>query len=154
MRRISFRAGAAAAGPRQCAAAVRELERHSSVAIHEACTRGMNWIAGQQFAGLQPSSLPHHPWHSNLNHCSPALPVNIGHDQSERAKLTRRPRFHPQVHQDGVRALPADAELLASSRHCNVEVWSLGSSVLCIQGAHSCWHVKLTLCASLLPGRT
>ncbi|KAK9826140.1 hypothetical protein WJX81_008376 [Elliptochloris bilobata] len=73
VRRITFRSGAAAAAPRQCEDAVKELERHSSVAIHE-------------------------------------------------------------VHQDGVRRLPADAELLASSRHCSVEVWSLGDNVLCIQG--------------------
>lgn len=33
--------------------------------------------------------------------------------------------------------LPAEAELLASSRHCNVEVWALGSRVLCIQGAQT-----------------
>ena len=45
--------------------------------------------------------------------------------------------------------LPAEAELLASSRHCNVEVWSLGSNVLCIQGAEPCSLAKLALCPSL-----
>ena len=45
--------------------------------------------------------------------------------------------------------LPAEAELLASSRHCNVEVWALGSTVLCIQGAQPCSLAKLALCPSL-----
>ena len=47
-----------------------------------------------------------------------------------------------------MKALPGEAELLASSRHCNVEVWSLGSTVLCIQGARPCSLAKLALCTS------
>ena len=56
VRRIQFRPGAAAAGPRQCQAAVRALEQHGSVAIHEVCPRGMHCSACQPCAGLYAAS--------------------------------------------------------------------------------------------------
>lgn len=42
--------------------------------------------------------------------------------------------FVHEMHQDCVQALPEGAALLASSELTEVEAWSLGSQILCIQG--------------------
>ena len=42
--------------------------------------------------------------------------------------------FVHEMHQDCVQALPQGATLLASSERTEVEAWSLGRHILCIQG--------------------